>query len=239
VTNEPLPKLSVLMPVFNERATLERILARVLDSGVGLPIEIVCVDDASSDGTPELLETIAAGDERIRVVNHLSNMGKGQAIRSAIEHMTGDLVIIQDADLEYDPRDYARVLEPILAGEADAVYGSRFLSSGRRQVRRFWHAQANRLLTFLCNATSDLSLTDMETCYKAFRADLLRELPLVSKRFEIEVELTMRLARRNARLYEVPISYLGRTRAEGKKIGVGDGIHALWAIGRFGFIDRR
>lgn len=239
VNSDKPNKLSVLMPVFNERATLEAIIARVLDTGLDMEIELICVDDASSDGTSEVLQRIAEGDHRVRVVHHESNMGKGSAIRTAIQHMTGDVGIIQDADLEYDPRDYARVLEPILSGEADAVYGSRFLSSGRRQVRRFWHAQANRLLTFLCNAMSDLSLSDMETCYKAVRGDLLRSLPLVSRRFEIEVELTMRLSRRNARLYEVPISYLGRTRAEGKKIGLMDGIEALLAIARFGLIDRR
>ncbi|MEO0512462.1 MAG: glycosyltransferase family 2 protein [Planctomycetota bacterium] len=241
--SEPLPrKLSVLMPVYNEASTVEVIARRVLDAPCGLEVELVCVDDGSTDGTGARLRELAEGDGRVRVLSHERNRGKGAGVRTAIGAMTGDVAVIQDADLEYDPSDYARLLEPILAGEADAVYGSRFLSSGRRQVRRFWHAQANRLLTFCCNAVSDLSLTDMETCYKMVRADVLRGLTLTADRFDIEVELTMRLSRwrgpdgRAARMYEVPISYLGRTRAEGKKIGARDGVEALWAIARFGLL---
>ncbi|MFI4894677.1 MAG: glycosyltransferase family 2 protein [Phycisphaerales bacterium JB058] len=235
--------LSVLMPVRNEARTLREIVRRVLQSPIELDIELVCVNDGSTDGSGDLLTQLASEhpDARavIRVIHHESGQGKGAAIRSAIKAMTGDIALIQDADLEYDPEDYPKLLGPILSGEADAVFGSRFITGRRRQVHRFWHAQANRLLTLLCNMVSNLSLTDMETCYKAVRADVLKNMPLVSNRFEIEVELTMRLARRRLRIYEVPISYHGRTAAEGKKIGFTDGLHAVWAIIRFGILDRR
>ena len=233
--------LTVLMPVHNERATLERIIDQVLgvDLPAGMGLELIGADDASTDGSGDLLDELARRDDRIRVVRLPSNTGKGAAVRAAIGAIRhsgpADIAVIQDADLEYDPRDFVRLIEPIIAAEADAVYGSRFITSGRRQVHRFWHAQANRFLTSVCNALSDLSLTDMETCYKAVRADVLTRLPLVSNRFEIEVELTMRLARSDARLYEVPISYRGRTREEGKKIGFADGLEALWSMVRFRF----
>ena len=235
--------LSVLMPVRNEARTLREIVRRVLQSPIELDIELVCVNDGSTDGSGDLLTQLANeyADSRavIRVIHHESGQGKGAAIRSAIKAMTGDIALIQDADLEYDPEDYPKLLGPILSGEADAVFGSRFITGRRRQVHRFWHAQANRLLTLLCNMVSNLSLTDMETCYKAVRADVLKNMPLASNRFEIEVELTMRLSRRRLRIYEVPISYHGRTAAEGKKIGFTDGLHAVWAIIRFGILDRR
>ena len=231
--------LSVLMPVHNEARTLREIVRRVLASPVSQRIELVIVDDGSTDGSAEIIAELAEGDPRVVVRRHDAALGKGSAIRTAIGAMSGEIGLIQDADLEYDPADYAALIEPIVNGEADAVFGSRFITGRRRQVHRYWHAQGNRLLTNLCNMVSDLSLTDMETCYKAVRADVLESLPLVSKRFELEVELTMRLARRNLRLYEVPISYHGRTRAEGKKIGLRDGFEALWAIVRFGLLDRR
>ncbi len=231
------------MPVRNEARTLREIVRRVLQSPIELDIELVCVNDGSTDGSGDLLTQLANeyADSRavIRVIHHESGQGKGAAIRSAIKAMTGDIALIQDADLEYDPEDYPKLLGPILSGEADAVFGSRFITGRRRQVHRFWHAQANRLLTLLCNMVSNLSLTDMETCYKAVRADVLKNMPLASNRFEIEVELTMRLSRRRLRIYEVPISYHGRTAAEGKKIGFTDGLHAVWAIIRFGILDRR
>ncbi|MGP1272143.1 MAG: glycosyltransferase family 2 protein [Phycisphaerales bacterium] len=231
--------LSVLMPAHNEARTLREIVRRVLNAPIEQAIELIIVDDGSTDGSRELIDELAAADPRVRAIHHDRPRGKGAAVRTAIAAMSGDVAIVQDADLEYDPADYAVVLDPIVAGEADAVYGSRFLKSPRRQVHGFWHSQGNRVLTLLCNMASNLALTDMETCYKAIRADLLRSLPLTSTRFEIEVELTMRLARRDARIYEVPISYHGRTRAEGKQIGPRDGVHALWAIARFLLVDRR
>lgn len=234
-----MDRLSVIMPVHNEAPTLREIVRRVLAAPVELPLELVIADDGSTDGSGAIIDELAAADPRLRVVRHPAALGKGSAVRSAIAAITGTVALIQDADLEYDPRDYPALLEPILAGEADAVFGSRFATSQRRQVHRFWHMQANKALTLLCNMVSGLSLTDMETCYKAVRADVLRSLPLVSRRFEIEVELTMRLARRDLRLYEVPISYHGRTRAQGKKIGLRDGLEAVASIARFGIFDRR
>lgn len=227
------------MPVRNEARTLHEIIRRVLQSPIDLDIELVCVDDGSTDGSGDILKQLATEHDNITVIHHSVGKGKGAALRSAIEEMTGDIALVQDADLEYDPEDYPKLIGPILSGEADAVFGSRFITGRRRQVHRFWHAQANRVLTLLCNMLSDLSLTDMETCYKAVRAEVLRSVPLVSRRFEIEVEITMRLSRRNLRIYEVPISYHGRTAAEGKKIGFSDGLHAIWAILRFGLLDRR
>ncbi len=231
--------LSVLMPVHNEAGTLREIVRRVLAAPIEQRIELVIVDDGSSDGSQELVDEIAGDDDRVIAIHHDRPRGKGSAVRTAIEAMSGDVAVLQDADLEYDPNDYATLLDPILAGEADAVYGSRFLKSPRRQVHGFWHSQGNRVLTLLCNMASNLALSDMETCYKAIDAELLKGLPLTSTRFEIEVEITMRLARRGVRIYEVPISYHGRTRAEGKQIGVKDGFHALWAILKFGLLDRR
>ena len=231
--------LSVLMPAHNEARTLREIVRRVLNAPVTQAIELVIVNDGSTDGSRELIDELAAEDERIVAIHHDRSRGKGTAIRTAIAAMTGQVAILQDADLEYDPNGYAVLLDPILQGEADAVYGSRFLKSPRRQVHGFWHSQGNRLLTLLCNMVSDLALSDMETCYKAVRADLLKALPLTSTRFEFEVEITIRLARADARIYEVPISYHGRTRAEGKKIGAKDGVHALWALLKYGLLDRR
>ena len=230
---------SVLMPAHNEARTLREIVRRVLNAPVTQTIELVIVNDGSTDGSRELIDELAAEDERIVAIHHDRSRGKGSAVRTAIAAMTGQVAILQDADLEYDPNDYAILLDPILEGEADAVYGSRFLKSPRRQVHGFWHSQGNRLLTVLCNMASNLALSDMETCYKAIDADLLKALPLTSTRFELEVEITMRLARRDVRIYEVPISYHGRTRAEGKQIGVRDGFHALWAIFKYGLLDRR
>ena len=186
-------RLSVLMPVYNEARTLRTIVARVLESDAA-EIELICVDDCSSDHSLEILEDLAARDERIRVVAQPVNMGKGKAIRTAIEHMTGDIGIIQDADLEYDPEEYAKVIAPIVDGKADAVYGSRFAASEVRRVLFFWHALGNRLLTAFSNMANDLNLTDMETCYKAVRGDVLKRLRLTSDRFGLEPEMTARLA---------------------------------------------
>ncbi|MBI3910768.1 MAG: glycosyltransferase family 2 protein [Armatimonadetes bacterium] len=224
-------KLSVLMPVYNERATLLKILTRV--RSVKIPKEVLVVDDGSTDGTRELLRTEVEGRwPEVRVFYHSRNMGKGAALRTAIPHATGDVCLIQDADLEYDPQEYPRLLAPILDGRADAVFGSRFLG-GPHRVLFFWHYLGNQVLTSLSNMFTNLNLTDMETCYKVCRTELLQSLALKSCGFEIEPEITAKLARCRARIYEVPISYSGRDYSEGKKIGWRDGIKALISIMRY------
>lgn len=239
-TDKPgMPKLSVLMPVYNESRTLRSIIGSVFEALEDLDVELICVDDCSTDESLAILEELAALDPRIRVIAQPMNMGKGKAIRTAIEHMTGDIAIIQDADLEYDPNDIPRVIAPIVEGRADAVFGSRFAASDQRRVLFFWHALGNTLLTLLSNMANDLNLTDMETCYKAVRGDLLKRLRLTSDRFGIEPEMTARLAQWGARIYEVPISYHGRTYAEGKNIGWRDGVEALWLILKFRFLDTK
>jgi glycosyltransferase involved in cell wall biosynthesis len=231
--------LSVLMPVYNEARTLRTIVGRVLASPVSMPIELVCVDDGSRDASVEILEALAAADARIRVIKQPQNMGKGAAIRTAIAHMRGDIGLIQDSDLEYDPNDYPALIAPIVEGRADAVFGSRFAAAAQRKVLLYWHGVANHLLTWLTNILNDINLTDMETCYKAVRADVLKQTPLKSNRFGIEPELTTRLAQWNIRLYEVPISYHGRSVAEGKKIGWKDAFSAVWTLFKYRFLDDR
>ena len=229
-------KISIVIPAFNERATLEELLRRVALAPLpdGLEREILVVDDGSTDGTRDLLREIAArGKWPLRVFEQPVNRGKGAALRRGFAEATGDVILIQDADLEYDPREYPLLLAPILQGEADAVFGSRFLGGRPHRVLLYWHALGNRFLTTVSNMMSNLNLTDMETCYKVFRRSLLEGMVLRSNRFGIEPELTAKLARRRARIYEVPISYHGRTYAEGKKIGWKDGIAALWAIVRY------
>jgi SAM-dependent methyltransferase len=221
-----LRKLSVLMPVYNERWTLREIIRRVLNSPVPLEIQLVVVDDGSEDGSWNVISELAEADPRITAVRHPENRGKGAAIRTAIEHMTGDVAVIQDADLEYDPNEYPLLLEPILQGKADAVYGSRFAGHTRR-VLFFWHSLLNRVLTLVSNMLNNLNLTDMETGYKMVRADVLKQLRLTSDTFTLEPEITCRLAQWGARIYEVPISYFGRTYQEGKKIRPIDGLKAL------------
>jgi glycosyltransferase involved in cell wall biosynthesis len=231
----PAPRLlSVLMPVYNEARTLRTIVARVLASPVSLPIELVCVDDGSRDRSAEILETLAASEPRIRVIRQPYNKGKGAAIRTAIEHMRGDIGLIQDSDLEYDPDDYPALIAPILEGKADAVFGSRFAAAAQRKVLLYWHGVANHFLTWLTNILNDINLTDMETCYKAVRSDVLKQTPLHSDRFGIEPELTTRLAQWNIR-----ISYHGRTVAEGKKIGWKDAVSAVWTLLKYRFLDVR
>jgi len=220
-------RLSVVVPVYNERSTIEHLLHRVRE--VPLHLEIIAVDDGSTDGTRDILPALRDEGLIDRLVMHERNRGKGAALRTGIQHATGDVIVIQDADLEYDPHEYPVLLEPILAGRADAVYGSRFLG-GPHRVLFFWHMVGNKLLTLLSNMFTDLNLTDMETCYKMVRADLLKSLPLVSDRFGFEPEVTARLAQAQARIYEVPISYHGRSYADGKKIGWKDGLAALWHI---------
>lgn len=229
-------KLSVLIPVYNERWTLAEVVRRVLAAPVPLATEVVIVDDGSTDGSYELALRLAEQDSRIKVIRHRRNMGKGAAIRTAISHLSGDVAIIQDADFEYDPQDFPALLEPILKGQADAVFGSRFIGHTRR-VLFFWHTLVNKFLTLVSNMVNDLTLTDMETGYKAIRTDILKQLRLNARTFTIEPELTCRLAQWGARIYEVPVSYSGRTYAEGKKIKAWDGIKALWAILYYRFID--
>ena len=229
-------KLSVLMPIYNERWTLPKIVARVLSSPVPLEIELIAVDDASTDGSGEVIEQLAAAEPRIRVFRHAKNYGKGAAIRTAIEHLTGDVAVAQDADLEYDPTDYPALLRPILEDNADAVFGSRFRGHTCR-VLFFWHSLLNKALTLCSNMLNDLTLTDMETCYKMVRTDVLKQLRLSSNTFTIEPELTCRLAQWGARIYEVPVSYFGRTYQEGKKIRAVDGLKAIWAMFRAKFFD--
>jgi glycosyltransferase involved in cell wall biosynthesis len=231
--------LSIVIPAFNERATVEALLRRVASAVLpdGVEREVLVVDDGSTDGTRELLREIAArGEPAIRLIEQPENRGKGAALRRGFQEARGEIVLIQDADLEYDPREYPALLGPILEGEADVVYGSRFLG-GPHRVLLYWHAVGNRFLTTLSNMFSNLNLTDMETCYKVFRRSLLDGVPLRSDRFGIEPELTAKFARRRARIFEVPISYRGRTYAEGKKIHWKDGFAALWAIVRYNLAD--
>ena len=228
--------LSVIMPAYNEAATVESALSRVRE--VRLRLEIIVVNDASTDGTREILEQLAKQGLIDRVIHHEKNRGKGAAIRSGIAAANGDVVVVQDADLEYDPQDLPALLLPIRSREADAVYGSRF-QGGPHRVLYFWHFVGNRVLTLLSNMFTNLNLTDLETCYKLVRTDLIKRLPLSSNRFGFEVEITARLAQARARIWEIPISYSGRTYAEGKKITWRDGFAALVHILRYNlFVPR-
>jgi len=230
-------KLSVLMPIFNEEQWLERIIEKVVIQRIeGIDtLEIIIVDDASVDGTKKIIEELALKYKNIIFpVFKLKNQGKGAAIQTAIEKMTGDICIIQDADLEYDPSDYPVVLEPIISGRADCVYGSRFAGGQSKRVLFFWHSVGNKFLTLLSNMFTNLNLTDMETCYKAFKCELLKDIPLESQRFGFEPEITSKIAKRKYRLYEVGISYNGRTYEEGKKITWIDGFNAIFSIVKFG-----
>jgi glycosyltransferase involved in cell wall biosynthesis len=224
------------MPVYNEAATVEQVVDRV--RRVPLPTEIIAVDDASQDGSGDVLERLHAAGKIDRVVRHPANRGKGAAIRSAIAHATGDVVVIQDSDLEYDPFDLPVLLGPIADGKADAVYGSRF-QGGPHRVLYFWHYVGNRFLTLLSNMFTNLNLTDMETCYKLVRRELMTRLPLTANRFGFEVEITARLAQARARIWELPISYSGRTYEEGKKITWRDGVAALFHILRYNLFPPR
>jgi glycosyltransferase involved in cell wall biosynthesis len=224
-------KLSVVMPVYNERATLHQVVERVLS--VPLQIELLCVDDGSTDGSREILLDLGKRHPDIRVLLQSSNQGKGAALARGIREATGDYVIIQDADLEYDPREYPMLIGPLEAGQADVVFGSRFLGSGPHRVLYFWHSVGNWLLTLLSNMLTNLNMTDMETCYKVFRRDVIQSIPIQEKRFGFEPEITVKVAKRGLRVYEVGISYWGRTYEEGKKIGWKDGFRALWCLVKY------
>ena len=232
-------KLSVLMPVYNERKTLAEIVSRVLEQRInGInSLELVIVDDASTDGSTEIIEQLANIYPQIQPIFQKKNQGKGAAIRKAIKVASGDIAIIQDADLEYDPNDFRVVLTPILQGDADVVYGSRFIIKKERRDLYSKHALGNRFLTFLSNRFANLNLTDMETCYKAFRLQALKTMPLRSNRFGIEPEITAKIAKRKLRVHEVPISYHARTYAEGKKIKWKDGIVAICVILKYWLVD--
>ncbi len=232
-------RLSILIPVYNERTVVERSLGQVLAAPLpeNMDRELIIVDDCSTDGTAAILDRMAAQEPCIRLVRKAVNEGKGAAVRTAIEHASGDFCLVQDADLEYDPSEYPRLLRPLLDGNADAVFGSRYLVDEQTRVLPFWHSMINKYLTLLSNMFCNLNLTDMETCYKVFRTDLLKSIPIRSNRFGFEPEITMKAAKRKLRIYEVPISYHGRTYEEGKKIGWKDGVKALGVILHFWLID--
>ena len=232
-------KLSILMPVYNERTVVERCISLVLTAPLpeNMERELVIVDDCSTDGTFAILQRLAAAFPQIQLYQHPVNRGKGAAVRTAIEKAAGDFALIQDADLEYDPSEYPRLMRPLLDGHADAVFGSRYLSGEQSRVLPFWHSMINKVLTVVSNMFCNLNLTDMETCYKVFRTDLLKSIPIRSDRFGFEPEIVMKSAKRKFRIYEVPISYHGRTYEEGKKIGWKDGIKAFAVIFKFWLID--
>jgi glycosyltransferase involved in cell wall biosynthesis len=230
----PLVQLSVIIPVYNEKYTLRELVRRVCK--VEINKEIILVDDGSTDGTTGIVRTLVDELPGVKAVFQGVNQGKGAAIRRGVQEAQGEFLIIQDGDLEYNPSEYHKLLEPLLSGQADVVYGSRFMS-GPRRVHLFWHAVANNILTLLTNVTTDLNLTDMETCYKAFRTDLIKKIPLRSNRFGFEPEVTAKIAKLGCRIYEVPISYSGRDYSEGKKIGFKDAISAIWTIFKFWLIN--
>ena len=230
------PSCSIVVPLFNEQGTIEKLLQLVLEQDCAR--EVIVVDDFSSDGSADIVAKLAASDPRIHLYRHAQNMGKGAALRTGISKASADIVLIQDADLEYDPADYAALLKPIFSGKADAVFGSRFIGSHEHRVLYFWHSLGNQLLTLLSNTTTNLNLTDMEACYKVFKRELIQSVTLEENRFGIEPEIVAKIARTGARIYEVAISYHGRTYAEGKKIGWRDGVSALRCIFKYGIWRR-
>jgi len=228
-------KVSVVMPVYNERTTVRQVVERVL--AVPFEVELLCVDDGSEDGSREVLAELQGEYRQLQVFLQPANMGKGAALRRGIQAARGDFVIIQDADLEYDPLDYPTLLDPLIQGKADVVYGSRFLGAAPHRVLYFWHSVGNRLLTLLSNCLTNINLTDMETCYKAFRRDVIQSISIQEDRFGFEPEITVKVAKRKLRIYEVGISYWGRTYEEGKKIGWQDGVRAVWCLLKYSFTE--
>jgi glycosyltransferase involved in cell wall biosynthesis len=231
-------KLSVVMPVYNEESTLRFMVDRVLEMAP-MEVELICVDDGSRDRSRQTLDELRREHGSVRVLLHEHNMGKGAAIRTGIQAATGDFVVIQDADLEYDPVEYPNLLAPLIQGKADVVYGSRFLSGRPHRVLYFWHSVGNRMLTLLSNMLTDINLSDMETCYKAFRREVIQSIPTEENRFGFEPEITVKIAKRRLRIYEVGISYWGRTYEEGKKIGWKDGVRALWVLLKYSIKEPR
>jgi len=228
-------KISVVIPVYNEVATIEELLNRV--QAVDLDKEVIIVDDGSTDGTVEKLDRLAL-QENVQVVCHGNNRGKGTALRTGFKVVTGDIVIVQDADLEYDPNEYPKLIRPIAEGKADVVYGSRFVGEGPHRVLYFWHYIGNRFLTLLSNCFTNLNLTDMETCYKVFQREVIHSITIEESGFGVEPEITAKIACLGCRVYEVGITYYGRTYAEGKKIGWKDGLHAIWCILRYNLLTK-
>ena len=235
------PLLSILMPVYNEASTIYEIISRVEAADLGqVRKELIIVDDGSKDGTRELLKKLAessSGESGHKIYFHGQNMGKGAALRTALHYATGDIVLIQDADLEYDPAEYAELIKPILEGRADVVYGSRLSGAKVARAFNFWHYIGNKMLTFITNLLYNAMLSDMETCYKVFRADVIKSFPIKSNRFDFEPEITAKVLKRKYKLYEMPISYYGRDFAEGKKITWRDGFAAIWALVKYRFVD--
>ena len=229
------PCLSVVMPVYNEAATVAEVIKVVL---LQRPIQqLIVVDDASTDGTWDKLQSVANSDARVTLVRHEHNQGKGAALRTGFTRATAPVVMVQDADLEYDPTEYHRLLAPILTDKADVVFGSRFLGAGAHRVLYYWHSVGNNLLTTFSNMATNLNLTDMEACYKVFRREIIQKIKLEEDRFGFEPEVVSKMARLKVRIYEVAISYYGRTYAEGKKIGWRDGMHAFWCIFKYNFLS--
>jgi len=226
-------KLSVVIPIYNESATIEQLVSRV--RAVPIDKELVIVDDGSTDGTADILRVLSA-DADVRVFRHEANQGKGAALRTGFKEAVGDIVIVQDADLEYDPREYPRLIQPILDGKADVVFGSRFVGSESHRVMYFWHYLGNRFLTLLSNCFTNLNLTDMEACYKVFRREVIQGIEIQESRFGFEPEITAKVAALGCPIYEVGISYSGRTYAEGKKIGWKDGVSALWCVIKYNLL---